>query len=173
MKKLIAILSVLSIAIEVIAQDDVALRVKKMPSLRISPDSMYFDSHTVRKFTIHDIPSGCKLKVEFTGGDLTIGDSSITLIPYYVYRDSDVAKLSSKNLNGHKSTKDLFYISDLIVSATDTKCTVRARLTKTCYIKPEKKPRNVPLSSSTFDPPAMKVLQQFWGDTTNINVPAR
>lgn len=144
-----------------------------MPSLRISPDSMYFESHIARKFTVRDIPSGCKLKAEFTGGDLIIGDSTITLIPFYVFRDSDVAKLSNKNLNGYKSTKGLFYMSDLIVSATDTKGIVRARLTKTCYIKPEKKPHNIPLSSSTFDPPAMKVLKEFWGDTANTNVPAR
>ncbi len=119
------------------AQSDVAMHVRKVGVLRITPDSMYFTSSTARTFIIRDIPNGCKLSVDFSGGDFAIRDSVITLTPFVVYRDSDVIKFQSRNISGYKTTKEDFYIAAVTVTAIDQRGEVSRKLARKCFIKPE------------------------------------
>ena len=171
MKKLVSILMMLFVASIVFAQSDLSIKVKKVPSLRITPDSMYFNSHVARTFTVLDIPQGCKLKGSFSGGDLFIHNNILTLRPVYVYRDSDVTKLDTKYLNGFKSTKNDAYEADLIINAIDSKGELKTMLKRKCYILYEKRPRNIQISAASYDagaPGFLKILRD-----TVISTPAK
>lgn len=152
-------ISSLLFALLAIAQQDISLHVKKLPILTVSPDSMYFNSHTARTFTVHHLPAGAKLRADFTGGDITIRDSTITLTPFYIYRDSDVARLKSRSISGYKTTGTGYYLADLHLTAIDATGMVKARGDHPCYIRPQGAPRTVPLSSATFDPIIRNLIQ--------------
>ncbi|MCW3125737.1 MAG: hypothetical protein JWO03_1395 [Bacteroidetes bacterium] len=169
MQKLLFILSILLATYAASAQSDLELHVRKVPDMVITPDSLYFKSHTSRTFTISGIPAGCKLKAEFTGGDLTIRDNTVALLPFYIYRDSDVVKLKSKDISGYKTAKGDFYSAELRVTAVDAKGEIRTRLYRNVYVMPQRPPRNVQLTADDFD----RQLKINLGDSTVYYKPTK
>ena len=132
--------------------------------LTISPDSMYFDSRVSRRFVIKGIPDECKLKGQFRGSPFRVKDSTITLEPMCVYRDSDVVKYKGyrKSLASNESTTTGdYYITGLTVRVVDRNGLAIDSLTRTCYIKPQSytPSKSIQLSSATFDPLMKPLLQ--------------
>jgi hypothetical protein len=131
---------------------------------------MYFDSHTSRRFKIKGIPAGCKVKGEFRGLPFYVKDNTIILQPMFVYQDSDVVKFKGylKNLASNESTTTGdYYITGLTVRVVDGNGLAIDSLMRTCYIRPQSynPPKNIQLSSATFDPLMKPLLKNVGLDS--------
>ena len=120
--------------------DDLAIAVRKKPVITIEPDNMYFDSRTSRKYTLRGAPKGSTIKVSFLGFDYSVKDSTITLQPLIVYRDSDVIKNDkgySRLTSSERTTKGDYYIAEVCIKVFDSYGIQIATIVRNCSIKPE------------------------------------
>ena len=117
--------------------NDLSFSVKKKPIITIEPDSMYFYSHTPRKFKIRNIPAGYIIKGDFMGYNFYVQGGSFTLKPWFVYRDSDVLKSGVGLMNGENSTSEEFYITQVHFKIFDDHGIQVDSIVRNCYIRPE------------------------------------
>ena len=141
MKKILVFILLVFSTLMVFGQDsDLSIIVRKNPAITIEPDNMYFDSRTSRKYTLRGAPKGSTIKVSFLGFDYSVKDSTITLQPLIVYRDSHVIrndKGCSRLTSSERTTKGDYYIAEVRIKVYDSYGIQIAAIVRNCSIKPE------------------------------------
>jgi hypothetical protein len=163
MKKIIVIASLLFCILLLHAQDDLAIRVRRSAQLGLWPAAFYIPSGTSRTYHVSGLPKGCRISVDFNGGNVMFGDSVFTVEVFTVYRDS-TKKNATAVAKGIVTTTEDFFTTGLLIKAIDKKTgEEKGRLAQTLYIVPQRRLRDTSFSSQTADP----IMYRIMSDTTN------
>ena len=160
MKRSTILLYMMILLIAASAQDnDHNIVVKKKQALSISPDSMYFNSHVARSFTIYGIPTGYHVKGSFDGGSIHIHNNALTITPVYVYKNSEISDLERKYFSGFIGIDGDVLSATLILDLYDDKNTIVSSITKKCTILHESHVSKSAISAVDLNPGAKGIIR--------------